>query len=173
MTGTREDVDVFSAAMQAVSPFVERIGSLFQKNTHQPRYRTGVDRRRLPDRRVSPIVQRLRTGLWLQFHRSTRAGEFSDVDLDAAHPAALLELLLPEAIKYTYADRETQETISANSALNAALRFATRHRSELIVTPDGKPQAVLVICLISEYLCRTYEVNRKDRRVRDRRAVVA
>lgn len=168
MAGTSDEVDVFSAAVQTVSPWLDRIGDIFHK-TGQSGRRRGIERRQGPDRRVSPIVHRLRTGLWLQFHRATRAEEFSSLDLDPSTVPTLVAQLLPEAGKYTYSDRDTQRQAPANAALTGALRFALTHRAELIMTPDGDPQAVLVICMIAEFLCRNYEVTTKDRRTRERR----
>lgn len=168
MAGTRDEVDVFSAAVQTVSPLLDRIGDIFHKAGQSGR-RRGTERRQGPDRRVSPIVHRLRTGLWLQFHRATRAEEFSSLDLDPSTLPMLVAQLLPEAGKYTYSDRDTQCQAPANAALTGALRFALTHRAELIMTPDGDPQAVLVICMIAEFLCRNYEVTIKDRRARERR----
>ncbi|MGH9664940.1 MAG: hypothetical protein ACRD9L_11000 [Bryobacteraceae bacterium] len=173
MPGTHNDADVFSAAVQAVSPLLDRIGDLFQKSGPPGRRRSAMERRKEPDRRVSPIVQRLRTGLWLQFHQATRAGEFSSLDLDASRLANLVAQLLPEGRKYTYTDRDTQDELPANAALQCALRFALAHRAELITSRGGDPQAVLVICMIAEYLCRNYEMTIKDRRIRERRVTGA
>lgn len=168
MAGMRDEVDVFSAAVQTVSPLLDRIGDIFHK-TGQAGRRRGIERRQGPDRRVSPTVHRMRTGLWLQFHRATRAGEFSSLELEPSTVPTLVAQLLPEAGKYTYSDRDTQCQAPANAALTAALRFAFAHRAELIMTPDGDPQAVLVICMIAEFLCRNYEVTTTDRRMRERR----
>ena len=67
--------------------------------------RNGLDRRNAIERRCSSLPMRLRVGLWLQYHRETRAGEFDPFPRDYSHKAKLRSGLVPEMGKYEFREQ--------------------------------------------------------------------
>lgn len=134
-----------------------------------PREREGLDRRQQGDRRKSSVDMRLRVGLWYQYHRATRAGEFDALHRNSYMRTKLQEALLPEMHKYQFAQRETDSDVAPLCALTAAIDFLWAH-PELGCNGAGEPMAVYTVNGISEYLVRTYKVTVIDRRKTDRRS---
>jgi hypothetical protein len=144
---------------------------LFGKHPRKIRERSGVDRRQAGERRKD-VKQRLRTGLWLQFHRVTEAGKFDEMRRDLYTRGKLLAALLPEARRYRFHDRENHSEVSASSALErAADRIWQNPQSG--VDGSGQSKAVYVIEAVAQELYNTYDVNIRDRRQGERRALAA
>jgi hypothetical protein len=137
-----------------------------------PKSRDGVDRRTQEDRRKSSVDMRLRVGLWYQYHRATRAGEFDALPRNAYMRSKTQDALLPEIHKYEFAQRDTDLAAAPSGALTAALDFLWSH-AELGCNAAGEPMAVYTVNALSEYLIRTFKVTVIDRRKADRRSVSA
>jgi hypothetical protein len=136
------------------------------------KHRENADRRTQADRRKSPVDMRLRVGLWYQYHRATRAGEFDPLPRNPYMRARLRDALLPEVHKYAFIARDTNSSSSAAVALANAIDFLWIH-PQLGCNAAGEPMAVYTINAISEYLVHCFEVTMIDRRKSDRRAVKA
>jgi hypothetical protein len=136
------------------------------------RMRDEIDRRTREDRRKSPIDMRLRVGLWYQYHRATRSGEFDPLPRNAYRRSKLQEGLLPEVYKYEFFHRDTHSYVSPVAALAGALDFLWSH-PETGCNVAGEATAVYTINAIAEYLCRLFEVKMIDRRKTERRAYQA
>jgi hypothetical protein len=134
--------------------------------------RDGIDRRFLEDRRRSPVDMRLRVGLWYQYHRATRAGEFDPFPRDQYKRPKVEEALLPEMHKYEFRHRESNAPASPPCALARALDFLWAH-PELGCNTVGESTAAYAINSLAEYLVRTFHVTVIDRRKADRRAAQA
>jgi hypothetical protein len=132
--------------------------------------RHGVDRRLQRDRRRSPVDMRLRVGLWYQYHRATRAGEFDPLPRNQYTRAKLFEALSPEIHKYEFSRRDNNSQVSPSYALENAVEFLWSH-PELGCNAAGEPMAVYTINAVTEYLVRTFQVAVIDRRKSDRRSV--
>jgi len=132
------------------------------------RLRDGVDRRVHDDRRHSSIGMRLRVGLWYQYHRSTRAGEFDHFPRDQYKRGKIEEALLPEIFKYEFFQREQGGPIPASRALATAVDFLWAH-PEIGCNAAGESMAVYAINAITYYLVQTFEVAVIDRRKAYRR----
>jgi len=130
--------------------------------------REGVDRRVQSDRRRSPVGMRLRIGLWYQYHRATRAGEFDPLPRDAYKRAKFEEALLPEMQKYEFLRRENNSEVPASCALASAVDFLWKH-PELGCNAAGESTAVYAVGEIAEYLGRAFKARPVDRRKNDRR----
>jgi hypothetical protein len=126
----------------------------------------------MDDRRHSPVEMRLRVGLWYQYHRSTRAGEFDPFPRDQYKRGKIEEALLPEILKYEFFDRETRLPVEASCALTTAVDFLWAH-AEIGCNATGESMAVYAINAISGYLVHTFRVALLDRRKADRRAAQA
>lgn len=137
-----------------------------------PRSREGEDRRTQEDRRKSSVDMRLRVGLWYQYHRATRAGEFDSLPHNMYTRAKVSDALLPEMHKYEFAQSDNNSPVTPSCALAAAIDFIWSH-PELGCNVAGEPMAVYTVNGISEYLVRTYSVSVIDRRKSDRRSVTA
>jgi hypothetical protein len=134
--------------------------------------RDGIDRRVHDDRRHSSVGMRLRIGLWYQYHRSTRAGEFDPFPRDQYKRSKIEQALLPEVSKYEFHQRENQTAVPASCALAIAVDFLWAH-PEVGCNATGDSMAVYAVNAISEYLVRTFDVAVVDRRKADRRSAQA
>ncbi len=134
------------------------------------RLRDGVDRRVHEDRRHSSVGMRLRVGLWYQYHRATRAGEFDRFTRDPYKRTRIEEALLPEIFKYEFFQRGQAVPVPASRALANAVDFLWAH-PEIGCNAAGESMAVYAINAITEYLVRTFDVTVIDRRKADRRAM--
>jgi len=132
----------------------------------------GMDRRHQGDRRRSSVDMRLRVGLWYQYHRSTRAGEFDPLPRNPYTRGKLLEALMPEVTKYEFAHRDTNSSLPPSCALTYAVDFLWS-QSKLGCNAAGEPMAVYTISALAEYLVQTFEVTVIDRRKADRRSATA
>jgi len=130
--------------------------------------RDGADRRVQDDRRRSSVSMRLRIGLWYQYHRATRAGEFDPFARDQYKRSRIEEALLPEVVKYEFIRTDNQALVPAASALADAVDFLWAH-PEVGCNATGESMAVYAINAISEYMVRTFKVTLVDRRKADRR----
>ena len=137
-----------------------------------PKSREGVDRRTQGDRRKSSVDMRLRVGLWYQYHRGTRAGEFDPLPRNPYMKSKLQDALLPEMIKYEFFQRDGGAEVTPSCALVNAVEFIWAH-PELGCNAAGEPMAVYTVNGVSEYLVRTYKVTVIDRRKADRRSASA
>jgi hypothetical protein len=115
---------------------------------------------------------RLRVGLWYQYHRSTRAGEFDPLPRNPYTRGKLLEALMPEATKYDFVHRDTGASLPASCALTYAVDFLWS-QPKLGCNAAGEPVAVYTISALAEYLVRTFKVTLVDRRKADRRLASA
>lgn len=136
------------------------------------RLRDGVDRRVHDDRRHSSVGMRLRVGVWYQYHRSTRAGEFDHFPRDQYKRGKIEEALLPEIFKYEFFERGQGVPVPASRALATAVDFLWAH-PEIGCNAAGESMAVYAINAITDYLVRTFDVAVIDRRKADRRAAQA
>jgi len=134
--------------------------------------RDGTDRRNQEDRRKSSVEMRLRVGLWYQYHRSTRAGEFDPLPRNPYMHGKLQDALLPEMHKYEFSQRVDDSAVTPSCALATAVDFLWSH-PELGCNVAGEPRAVYTVNSLSDYLIRTFKVNVIDRRKAERRSASA
>jgi hypothetical protein len=134
--------------------------------------RDGIDRRNQGDRRRSSVDMRLRVGLWYQYHRATRSGEFDPLPRNPYTRSKMQEALLPEMHKYEFFLRADDSLIAPSTALANALDFVWS-RPEIGCNAAGEPTAVYSINAITEYLVRSFQVTVIDRRRSDRRSLAA
>ena len=137
-----------------------------------PKSREGLDRRTQDDRRKSSVDMRLRVGLWYQYHRATRAGEFDPLPRTSYMRAKIQDALLPEMHKYEFAQHETDTAVTPSCALAEAVDFIWSH-PEIGCNAASEPRAVYTVNGVSEYLVRTFKVTVIDRRKADRRRITA
>jgi hypothetical protein len=131
--------------------------------------RDGVDRRVQGDRRRSSVGMRLRVGLWYQYHRATRAGEFDPFPRDQFRRGRIEEALLPEVNKYEFRPRGNYAPVAPAAALATAVDFLWEH-PQVGCNATGESMAVYALNAISDYLNQTFDVGLLDRRKTDRRA---
>jgi hypothetical protein len=169
-------VIAFAKAVQSVVQLFSGIKTMLTISTGETqrplKLRDGIDRRVQPDRRKSSVDMRLRVGLWYQYHRATRAGEFDQLPRDSYRRARLQEDLLPEMHRYEFHHRDNGSPVTPSYALNSAIDFLWSH-PELGCNAGGDPTAVYTMNAISEYLVRTFNVSVLDRRKTERRTVSA
>jgi len=144
---------------------------LFKRYPRKIRERSGIDRRRIEERRKD-VRQRLRRGLWLEYHRVTESGKFDEMPRDLYTRGKLLAALGTEARRYRFEDRENHSEVSAVNALG---RVVDRIWPNPLAGVDGSGQsrAVYVIEAIAQELYNIYDVKIRDRRQGERRARAA
>ncbi|MBS1877404.1 MAG: hypothetical protein JSU00_29600 [Acidobacteria bacterium] len=177
MPGAETGAKLLPIILGAIAPLVKSIREMAER-PRRLRIRNEMNRRRNPPRRVSPISQRLRAGLWLQYHRATRSGEFDAIPFDDFHATGLREALWPEAVKYILLDRGGGQEVSAEHALKIAVERVWRCEAAWIERPRSHKlprcaKALYVIDAIAEEICREYQVTGRDRRAADRRSAQA
>ena len=120
-----------------------------------------VDRRQGGDRRVSSIAQRLRRGLWLEYHRKTDAGKFDTFSYSLRARDQLLEASINEAVRYHFMDRSNGKELRAQAVVSAAVdvvwnQFPSRR--------DRERQAAFIVDAVADYLLGTYDISGIDKR---------
>jgi hypothetical protein len=162
-------INLIAATIRLGSLIAEKLSKLISRNPYPPRERSGQDRRKRDRRDPSLIPQRLRTGLWLQYHKATRAGEFDPLALEPYRKTKVHDSIAPEMHKYIFKDRYTHSALSAEQVLASALDYIwtdARFRGK-------SPRSVFVIEAIAEHLCKQYDVTSADKRAADCRSATA
>lgn len=117
-----------------------------------------------PDRRVSDIAQRLRKGLWLEYHRHTEAGKFDELWLSHKTRDLLFAAFVNEACRYRFFDRIAGEGIDPAEAVDIALDLLW---SEWL-QDRAKRSAIMVTEQTADYMTSHFKVTKIDRRYGDR-----
>jgi hypothetical protein len=175
--------DLVAGAVSAVAKTVQTVVQLYsgitnmltisKGDTQRPvKLREDVDRRVQEDRRRSSVDMRLRVGLWYQYHRATRAGEFDPFPRNQYLRAKVEEALLPEMLKYEFRLGDKDTPILPSFALSSALDFLWSH-AEIGCNAAGESMAVYALNAVAEHLSRTHNVAVVDRRKADRRSAKA
>jgi hypothetical protein len=124
---------------------------------------TSEDWAKIADRRSSPIVVRLRAGLFLRYHSATGAKEFDTFLRDAKTWALFEHAVLPELADFSFFDKSRQTAVSSPAVLADAM-FHIWTVTNLGLDLDGRPTTIAVISELAIYLCSVYETTRLDRR---------
>ena len=140
------------------------------QETQRPiKMRNGLDRRNGCERRSSSVGMRLRVGLWLQYHRETRAGEFEPFSRDFSQKAKLQSGLTPEMRNYEFLKKSDNQPICPSNALACAINQLWAN-PKLGCNLAGESLAVYAINEIASYLSANHDICRLDRRKTERRA---
>ena len=104
------------------------LGALARRRRTSPprpiRERSGEDRRRaFGERRSTPVLHRLRLGLWLACVRKIDCGPDAPVALNKYSFSKVELALLPEARRYRYATRSCHSSVSPEHALRVAMEL--------------------------------------------------
>jgi len=113
------------------------------------------------DRRVSPLSQRLRKGLWLEFHRKTEAGKFDVLSFSQKTRDDLTGSMVIETGRYEFSDRPSGSVLEPDAVVDSVLNAKWAEWSQRNDMP-----AVFLIESVAEYLLSKYNVARTDRRDR-------
>ncbi len=144
---------------------------LFKRFPRTIRERSGVDRRQRGERRLD-IKQRLRRGLWREYHWVTESGKFDEVPRDLHHRNKVVAALLAEARRYHFRDRENHSEVSASNALERVIDHIWIN-PQSGVDGAGQSRAVYLVEAIAQELYSTFDVQARDRRHDERRAAFA
>jgi hypothetical protein len=124
--------------------------------------RTDWERRQTTsDRRVSGVDQRLRRGLWLEFHRRTDLGKFELLPISLRTRDNLFEAALRESLRYRFFDRNTGVEMPSVSLIGAAVDAVW---DSFPGTVPREQRAVFIIDAVADYLLKKFEVSMIDRR---------
>ena len=118
---------------------------------------------KLAERRSSPVVIRLRAGLFLRYHSAIGAKE-SDAFLRDAKTWALFEhAVLPELENFSFFDKSREIYVSPSAVLADGM-FHLWTVTDLGLDDNGQTTTIAVITEMAHYLCAIYETTRIDRR---------
>jgi hypothetical protein len=143
---------------------IEKVKAFIPGNKPQNRRRgTDWDAGRGKDRRKSGVALRLKTGIWLQFHRKTGMSKFQLMEF--AERGDLQHAVISESENYQFSERGTGTLLLPGIVATSAVDHACSAWTE---KPAKDRQAVLLIDEIAEYILKHYDVRMIDRRgVRD------
>jgi hypothetical protein len=119
------------------------------------------------DRRISSLEQRLRTGLWLEFHRQTGLGKFEPLNLTMTIRDQVCQAAVKEAQRYEFSDRTSGGLLDRATIVDSAIDIAWKDWES---QPRDARGAVLIIEGIAHNLVSKYNVRKLDRRQNTRRA---
>ncbi len=137
----------------------------------EPARRSGGDRRQgnrrtvESDRRKSPVIQRLRSGLWILYERETGSGKFDAAYLTLGERLKAIDVLQNELKKYDCFTKDGNRCQPSKMELD---KITWDVWQEL-----GKREhltAVIVIEALAERTLKQYELKPIDRRKDDRRS---
>jgi len=129
--------------------------------------RAGAGRRRLADRRVSPLPVRLRHGLWLAYEKKTGAGKFDSQNFNVHKLRQTIATLLPEASRYRFFDTagiEHHPTVVLQECANRAWDKLRLNPADISIC------AVHITDTIADEMLERYEVRPVSRRGTERRS---
>jgi hypothetical protein len=125
-------------------------------------FRSDWERReRTQDRRVSGVDQRLRRGLWLEFHRRTDLGKFEPLPISLRSRDHLSDAAMREAVRYRFFDRNTGAETATLAVITATIEAVWDAYSRKY-TDDQR--SVFMIDAIADYLLSKFEISIVDRR---------
>ena len=118
---------------------------------------------RLAEQRSSPVIVRLRAGLFLSYHAATGAKESDTFERDAKTWALFEHSVLPELAKFTFFDKSRALYVSPPAVLaDGMLHLWTV--TDLGLDDDGRPTTIGIISELANYLCTLYETKRIHKR---------
>jgi hypothetical protein len=113
------------------------------------------------DRRVSGVDQRLRRGLWLEFHRRTDLGKFEPLSISLRSRDYLFDAALREAVRYRFFERNTLTEANTLVLIRAAVDAVWDAYSRKCT---DEHRSVFVIDAVADYLLSKFDVSMIDRR---------
>jgi TIR domain len=128
--------------------------------------RSQAERRMIDDRRVAPVVQRMRIGFWKAFAGTSGIGKFDPFRLGVNELFKTIEALAGEAAKYDYVQADGQPVDSRDVLERAANEVWDAWRARHFM------KAVYVVEAIAEQIDDMYTVTPFDRRTADERRVM-
>jgi hypothetical protein len=145
--------------LNSVGQLLEKARALFGEGTNKKRRKEDWDSRPGKDRRILGVGERLRTGIWLQFHRKTGYGmeEF----LEAPQSRSLMDAFITEGERYEFSDRSSDDSVTPAMIANAAASFA---RTKWMEFPAEQRLACILTDEVANYVLSHYNVRMVDRR---------
>ncbi len=116
------------------------------------------ERRTGKDRRVSPLIQRMRRGFWFAYTKATGLGKFETVPTGVSHLDKLIKALQEEAQRYHYFDKLGQPCNADKVLEQSVNKIWHSFRSK------GSVSTVYLIEAIAEDIHDNYEVKMLERR---------
>jgi hypothetical protein len=118
-------------------------------------------RERIKDRRVSGVDQRLRRGLWLEFHRRTDLGKFEPLPISLRSRDHLFDAAIREGVHYRFFDRDTGAETAILAVITAAIDVVwDAHYRQC----TDEQRSVFIIDAVADYLLSKFEISMLDRR---------
>jgi len=139
--------------------FISKASTLFSSSKPKTRRKADWDPNFDADRRISPVELRLRTGIWLHFHRKTGLGKTQRVESPVR--GDLIQAFVSEAVSYQFSTRETNTLLLPGSIAGQA---ADATRIQWMEIPIQDREALLLTDTMADYVLANYVVRRNDRR---------
>jgi hypothetical protein len=118
-------------------------------------------RGRTMGRRVSAVDQRLRRGLWLEFHRWTDLGKFEPLPASLGSRDHLFDAAIHEGARYRFFDRNTGTETATLAVIRAAIEVVWDAFSK---KSTGEQRSVFIVDAVADQLLSKFEISTIDRR---------
>jgi hypothetical protein len=154
--------------MNMLNGFQSLLKILGKEFLPEPARRSGSDRRqggrRITDRRSSPVIQRLRNGLWQLYERETGCGKFEAAYLTLGERLKAIDVLQNELKKYACFSKDGNRCKPSKMELDKITCDVWQELGEREYLT-----AVIVMEAVAEKTLKQYELKPVDRREDDRR----
>jgi hypothetical protein len=117
------------------------------------------DPERDADRRISGHELRLKTGIWLHFHRKTGLGKAQP--METLQRGNLIAAFVEEGVNYQFSEHSSDALLMPSAIANKAADFACARWKE---RPTQDSEAYLVVEEFADYILTHYNVRMIDRR---------
>jgi hypothetical protein len=128
------------------------------------RRRVDWDPERDGDRRISGVELRLKTGIWIQFHRKTGLGKHQQ--METLDRGSLIGAFVAEGVNYQFSEHSSDVLLVPSAIATKAADFVSKW---WIKQSSGDCDAVRLTDEFADYVLSRYNVRMIDRR-RGRRA---
>jgi hypothetical protein len=112
-------------------------------------------------RRVSGVDQRLRRGLWLEFHRWTDLGKFEPLPASLGSRDHLFDAAIHEGARYRFFDRNTGVETATLAVIRAAVEVVWGAFSRKCT---DEQRSVFIVDAVADQLLSKFEISTIDRR---------
>jgi len=164
-------IDFSQSMLKGFDDLLTTLGKQFLgTDSNQMKRRNGDSRRKgdrrkavVADRRMAPLIVRLRKGFWLAFYHATELEKHIRFPVNLHHLEKVVNGVLSEAQKYRYVEKQNGMLRVPKQALtSAASRIWERMR-------DWDLQTINVVEAVVEQIYQDYDVTQLDRRSTARR----
>jgi hypothetical protein len=152
-------IEITGEVMDSVGLVKRLRGLLPTRKPPKARRKGDWDPERDADRRTSSLELRLKTGVWLHFHRKTGLGQFQQ--MAGLERDNLIAAFVAEGVNYHFSERGSEALLTPSSIATSAVDVVCEKWGGRPM--DDRP-AIFMINELAEYVLFRYNVRAIDRR---------